>query len=146
MRSRSQASWSVLRVEEVAPGEVELGFRSLWLCAEARSEGMTEPAPDVIQGPALDCRPARRPERISLEGRLVRLESLSAERHAAQLYSGLSGPKSEALWRYLARGPFGNHTEFGRELEQMAAGSDPLFYAIVPRSTARRRVRLIDAD
>ncbi len=98
---------------------------------------MTEPEPDVIQGPALNCRPAKRPERVSLEGRHVRLESLSAERHAAQLYSGLSGPESEALWRYLARGPFENPSEFGRELEEMAAGSDPLFYAILPRSTAR---------
>ena len=87
--------------------------------------------------PGLDWKPARLPQRVSLEGDTVVLEPVDPARHAAALFSS-SEPAPE-LWKHLAYGPFANQAMFTRWLEDRAATDDPLFYAIVDREAGGAR-------
>jgi RimJ/RimL family protein N-acetyltransferase len=80
--------------------------------------------------------PARVPPRETLTGATVRLEPLDPERHAPPLFEashsdGAAGP----LFRYLPYGPFAGFEQFREWLDQRAASTDPLFYAIVDGKT-----------
>ncbi len=81
----------------------------------------------------LDWRPARLPDRTSIEGESVRLEPLDVGRHASQIYAAVVG--ADELWEYLPYGPFHTEQSFTAWLADCAASSDPLFYAIVDRVT-----------
>jgi RimJ/RimL family protein N-acetyltransferase len=85
--------------------------------------------------PGLDWNPARTPERAPLQGETVRLEPVDPARHAADLFTPSEGAPS--LWDYLAYGPFENQAVFTDWLKERAASSDPLFYAIVDRTSGR---------
>jgi len=87
--------------------------------------------------PEVDARPAKRPERTVLEGRYVTLVPLDAGLHGEALWEGTKGEQNDALWRYLAEGPFSNREDFDRALAGMAASEDPLFFTIIGRSTQR---------
>jgi RimJ/RimL family protein N-acetyltransferase len=66
-----------------------------------------------------------------LEGRAVRLEPLRLE-HAAALHdANTEGP---TIWDYLSYGPFADLAAYGEWVERVAAGNDPLFFALVDRS------------
>ena len=88
-------------------------------------------------GPEVDSRPARRPERITIEGAWVRLVPLDAARHSDALWSGTGGAGNESLWRYMADGPFSDREAFDARLRTKAASDDPLFYAIVDQASGR---------
>lgn len=77
----------------------------------------------------------RRPDAETLDGRHVRLERLDADRHAGELHRANS--KSDAIWDFLPYGPFASAAGYHRWVRDMAAGSDPLFYAIKPLETGR---------
>jgi RimJ/RimL family protein N-acetyltransferase len=77
----------------------------------------------------LDWKPARLPERITIEGETVRVEPLDAARHAEQLYS--ASAKADAIWDYLPYGPFASQAEFTAWLQARAKSDDPLFFVIV---------------
>ena len=82
--------------------------------------------------------PRPRPERIELEGRLVRVEPLDADRHAAELYPLLHGdPERERVWDYLPYGPFPSEAEYTAWVRDVVSRDDPLFYAIRTRQTGR---------
>jgi RimJ/RimL family protein N-acetyltransferase len=83
----------------------------------------------------LQWKPARALSRVALEGELVRLEPVDVARHAGQLFAAQSG--SPQLWEYLPYGPFESETAFRVWLTERAATSDPLFYAIVERTSGR---------
>lgn len=68
------------------------------------------------------------PPREGLSGRLVRLEPLSAGRHAASLYAHLTGHPE--LWDYMAAGPFADAASFAAWVDGIAPGADPMFLAI----------------
>ncbi len=58
-------------------------------------------------GDALDWHPARRPARTVLEGRLVRLRPLDANRDAEPLYAESHAPAADpGMWTYLFGGPY----------------------------------------
>ena len=57
--------------------------------------------------------------------------------HAAALYEGTHGEDEEEIWRYMWDGPFRNRDEFDASLQQKAVSQDPLFHAIVDRSTGQ---------
>ena len=58
-------------------------------------------------GPLVDSHPAKRPERVTLEGRWVTLAPLDAAAHAEALYEGSNGDAArEAVWTYLFDGPY----------------------------------------
>jgi RimJ/RimL family protein N-acetyltransferase len=87
--------------------------------------------------PDLDWKPARRPERIALEGESVILEPVDPARHARGLYAAADG--APAIWDYLPYGPFENRDAFTEWLEARAASDDPLFYALVDRAAGAAR-------
>ena len=62
---------------------------------------------------------------------------LEPERHAASLFASSHVAGSDGLWEYLAYGPFASQGEFATWLEQRAAETDPLFYAVVDWESMR---------
>lgn len=73
----------------------------------------------------------------NIKGFYCTLEPLDAERHVADLYTALCAQSSQDGWTYLPYGPFASQAEFSAWLHGMAAGTDPLFYAICdPAGTA----------
>ncbi len=69
-----------------------------------------------------------RPARAPLSGRYAQLEPLDPAAHAQQLFAAYS--EDDAVWDYLPYGPFANEADFTRWLHGMAAGSDPIFFAV----------------
>jgi RimJ/RimL family protein N-acetyltransferase len=85
----------------------------------------------------LNWKPAGVPQRVPLEGESVRLEPVDPSRHGAQLFTAAQG--ADELWDYLAYGPFETRASFDAWLAERAASSDPLFYAVMDRSTGQAR-------
>jgi len=85
----------------------------------------------------MDDRPAKRPERIRIEGCHVTLAPLNPAGHGNDLWHGMRGAENEALWKYMAYGPFATREEFDAHLKTKAASEDPLFYAISSRQSGR---------
>ncbi len=79
--------------------------------------------------------PPRRPDGAVLEGRFVRVEPLSAARHAAELHA--ANAADDRIWDYLGYGPFPDKDSYSAWAAGMAAGSDPSFFALVDRATGR---------
>ena len=95
----------------------------------------------ALSGAAVERSGWRAPERAPLEGRLVRLEPLDADRHAAALFAQAhDGSKAAArLWDYLPYGPFESEAAMRPWLERCAGESDPLFFALVERASGEAR-------
>lgn len=70
----------------------------------------------------------KRPERIVLQGRHVKIVPLHAATHAAALYAG---SKDAGLWRYLFNGPYTDQAEFRAWLEGRETLEDPLFFTVL---------------
>ena len=77
------------------------------------------------------------PSRTALDGNLVRLEVLDPARHAASLFTSSHVAGAEGLWEHLPYGPFASQGEFTTWLEQRAASTDPLFFAVVDWESMR---------
>jgi RimJ/RimL family protein N-acetyltransferase len=89
-------------------------------------------------GPLVDSHPARRPERVTLEGRWITLTPLNADKHAQALYEGSNGDAArESVWTYLFDGPYRSLEEFRAAIEVKARSDDPLFFAVVDNATGR---------
>lgn len=74
-----------------------------------------------------------RPPATPIEGRYCRIERLSAERHAAQLYAA-SAP-TPANWIYLYQDPPADLADYRRWAEAAAQRDDPFFHAIIARDS-----------
>ena len=97
----------------------------------------SQPVPQSI-GPVVDAYHAKRPERITLEGRWITLVPLDAEKHAAALYEGSNGDaEREAVWDYLFNGPFPSLSDFAADIELKARSVDPHFFAVVDNASGR---------
>jgi len=83
----------------------------------------------------LQWKPARTLSRVALEGELARLEPVDVSRHASQLFAAQAG--APQIWEYLPYGPFESKAVFRAWLAERAATSDPLFYAIIDRTSGR---------
>ena len=70
----------------------------------------------------------KRPERVVLDGRYVKIVPLDAAAHAAALYAGA---KDTELWRYLFNGPYADELEFRAWIEGREKSEDPLFFTIL---------------
>ena len=70
-----------------------------------------------------------------LSGSLCRLETLSAEFHAQDLFEAFSLDASDSLWTYLPRGPFQFADEFLSWVQHVQGQQDPAFYAIIDEQT-----------
>jgi RimJ/RimL family protein N-acetyltransferase len=73
------------------------------------------------------------PARVTLEGRLCRLEPLAAE-HATALHEANSVDAQGRMWDYMAYGPFDGLDSYRTWVRQKASSVDPLFFAIVDRA------------
>lgn len=82
-----------------------------------------------------------RPERIPLEGRYTRLEPLDAATHGAELLASAQEPGGDDRFRYLFEEPPADLAAFTPWLDKAAAATDPLFFAVIDRSTGRAQGR-----
>ncbi|WFU07915.1 GNAT family protein [Rhizobium sp. CB3090] len=82
-----------------------------------------------------------RPERITLEGRYVRLEPLDAALHGADLYASAQAPGADDRFRYLFEDAPANLAAFTPWLEKAAASADPLFFATIDKRTGKAEGR-----
>ena len=78
---------------------------------------------------------ATRPQRTTFDGRVVRVAPLDPLAHADALFEGTRGDVNESLWLYLFEGPFATRAAFDSHLAQKASSEDPLFFAIVDKSS-----------
>lgn len=72
-----------------------------------------------------------------MEGRYVRLEPLSADRHGAQLFEASSVPDALERFRYLPELPPQTMAEFRPWLDKAEASSDPVYFAVIDKKTGR---------
>jgi RimJ/RimL family protein N-acetyltransferase len=72
---------------------------------------------------------------VTLEGALVNVVPLEPRAHAPSIYEGTHREGRDAIWRFMADGPFPDLTSFESSLQTKAASHDPLFYAILDRAT-----------
>ncbi|MDF1716680.1 MAG: GNAT family protein [Antarcticimicrobium sp.] len=95
---------------------------------------MTGPDPARPLGsPVANRTPPSLPSGALLEGRFARLEPLSAEDHAALLFRAYAG--HDALWDYMAYGPFHSAAQYHRWVRDTVANPDHLFYAICDKDS-----------
>lgn len=92
--------------------------------------------PDVTEvampiGPRVDASSARRPGRITMQGRLTTLVPLDPRAHGDALFEGTRGAGGDRLWQYLFEGPFSDRASFDIHLQRLAGSDDPLFFAIL---------------
>ena len=81
----------------------------------------------------LDWEPARPPRPVTLRGRYVTLEPLSAQPHAAALWQAVRG--HDELWTWLAQGPYANAMEIMDALDRWQQAESAVLLAIVPSET-----------
>ncbi|WP_085526772.1 GNAT family N-acetyltransferase [Maritimibacter sp. HL-12] len=77
--------------------------------------------------------PPPRPGKLALEGRFARLEPLSPDRHAAQVFKANSA--SDSIWEFLPYGPFASASAYHRWMRDVTASDDPNFLAIFNRDS-----------
>jgi len=77
--------------------------------------------------------PPPRPGHAAMDGRVVRLEPLSADAHAADLHRAFAG--HDALWDYMPYGPFVSSGAYHRWAKEREAGQDPRFFVLRDRAT-----------
>ena len=87
-------------------------------------------------GPAVDPTPRPLPARIPIRGRYAMLEPLH-RRHAAELWqaaqAGAQG--ADETWSYLGYGPFPSSDAMTRQIADLAATHDPMFWTVRPITT-----------
>jgi RimJ/RimL family protein N-acetyltransferase len=97
---------------------------------------ITEPTQEMGVGPPVDPLPSgRAPERKILAGTDVRLEPVEAALVPGLYALSHARPEDAALWTYLAYGPFADRSAFAAWLEERSRSSDPLFFALVERTS-----------
>ncbi len=66
-----------------------------------------------------------------MHGRLCRLESLDAAKHAAALHAAYAADRDGRNWTYLPYGPFASEVAYTAWVETVQSRDDPVFYAII---------------
>lgn len=91
---------------------------------------MNEDAQPIGQPmPGWTTRPA--PARATLEGRFCRVEPLSADRHADDLYAAYSLAADGRDWTYMPAGPFAGREDYRTYVATMTQADDPMHVAVV---------------
>ncbi len=83
-----------------------------------------------------DWQPRPRPGRTAIEGRFCRLEPLDPARHGDELFAASMAPGAEDRLRYLFESPQ-DRAAFEGWLARVAASEDPLYFAVINRSSGR---------
>jgi RimJ/RimL family protein N-acetyltransferase len=92
---------------------------------------------DTPLGPLTDARPARRPGRVPLRGRIVDLLPMDPDAHADALFERMCGPSDDVLWRYMSTGPYRDLADFKRYLQGLSGSDDPVCFAIIEKDSGR---------
>jgi RimJ/RimL family protein N-acetyltransferase len=101
-----------------------------------------DPETGLPVGPRLaDPGPAKRPERIVLEGRYCRLEPIDPARHRDDQFAALTVPDARRRLRYLSQDPPGSLAEMEAYLANAASRDDPLMFAVIDRRTGKAEGR-----
>jgi RimJ/RimL family protein N-acetyltransferase len=79
--------------------------------------------------------PVSLPRPTLFEGRYVRLEPLSAEKHNADVWR--AAKSHNEVWDYLADGPYGAEVDLRSALEAKESGNTAVFLAIVPLASGK---------
>jgi RimJ/RimL family protein N-acetyltransferase len=87
--------------------------------------------------PLASWRPPPFPSRNPIEGRYCRLEPLRPDRHAADLHAAYALDREGRDWTYLPYGPFATLEAYLAWSEDFCLGDDPLFFAIIDRSSGK---------
>lgn len=82
--------------------------------------------------PSPDWRP---PARTVMQGRLVRLEPIDPDRHAAALYE--ASKDHPEIWAYMPYGPFESAKALAAWQTSSCLGDDPLFFAVCEAESGR---------
>ena len=77
-----------------------------------------------------------RPPLTALEGTYADVVPLRATTHGDALFAAFKTDKSGAMWTYMPNGPFDQRSDFDAFLSEAETSTDPLFYAIVNKSTS----------
>jgi RimJ/RimL family protein N-acetyltransferase len=96
---------------------------------------MTSSTAQSPVGEIVKSAPSPRPQRLTLEGRTVRLVPLDPQAHLEALFANTSGPEHEHLWTYMFEDSFQNRNSFDAYLQRKADSEDPLFYTIIDKSS-----------
>jgi len=78
-----------------------------------------------------------RPPKTAIEGLYCRLEPIDPTRHTEDLYNAFRADTTGQDWTYLSHGPYHSADAFHGWLVGSALGDDPLFYAVVDRTSGR---------
>lgn len=93
--------------------------------------------------------PRPRPDAVTIEGRLIRLEKLDSTRHADGLYDASAVADADAKFRWLYETPPADPARFRAWVDKMAASEDPIFYAVIDKASGavagRQTLMRIDA-
>jgi RimJ/RimL family protein N-acetyltransferase len=81
--------------------------------------------------------PRPQPERKVLEGRYVRLEPLSAEKHGDDLFEASSVPDADGRFAWLFDYPPQTRAAFQPWLDKAEASEDPLFFAVIDKASGK---------
>ena len=77
------------------------------------------------------------PPREALRGRYCTVEPLDPARHTADLHAANRQDREGRNWTYLPYGPFETEAAYRPWVEKAAAGSDPLFQAVIDAATGK---------
>ena len=77
------------------------------------------------------------PPREALRGRYCTVEPLDPARHTADLHAANRQDREGRNWTYLPYGPFETEAAYRAWVEKAAAGSDPLFQAVIDAATGK---------
>ena len=77
------------------------------------------------------------PRGASMQGRLCRLEPVSIENHAEDLFEAFSRDLDHRNWTYLPYGPFATQTEFSDWMTSSCGGDDPCFFAVIDSASGK---------
>ena len=81
--------------------------------------------------------PRPRPERKVLEGRYVRLETLSAALHGDGLYEAATAEDADSRFRWLFEARPESRAAFQPWLEKVEASEDPLFFTVIDKPSGK---------
>ncbi len=81
--------------------------------------------------------PRPRPERRIFEGRFVRLEPLSAQKHGDGLYEASTTEDADSRFRWLPEYPPESRAAFQPWLDAKQASEDPLYFTIIDKASGR---------
>ncbi|MCP3915915.1 MAG: GNAT family N-acetyltransferase [bacterium] len=100
---------------------------------DASTDGPGPPVGERVDPPPA----ARSPDGRPLVGEAASVVRLEAA-HDGELWASLGdGAAQEALWTYMAYGPFDGRAAFGEWVASCVPSDDPLFHAIVPSATGQ---------